>query len=115
RDVAEEEPPILRRSIRRDEGGRRFMATHEDLEEVLGRIRAELLHAEVLEYQQVDACELLDQVTARAGGVRLGKVGGEIERAANERAPPRANRADRDGRGDMRFADAGWPDQEHPA
>ena len=74
---------------------------------------AELLHPEVFEDEQVDARELLDEIAARAGGVRLGEVGGQIERAAHERAAAGANRADRDGRRDVRFADAGWADQQH--
>ena len=51
RDVAEEDALILRRPIRRDERGRGFVATHKDLEEVLGRIRAELFHPEVFEHE----------------------------------------------------------------
>ena len=37
--VAEEDAPILRRPIRRDQRRRRFVTPHKDLEEVLGRIR----------------------------------------------------------------------------
>ena len=53
--VAEEDAPVLRRAIRRDQGGRRFVTTHKDLEEIFGCIRGEFLHPEVFEDQQVDA------------------------------------------------------------
>ena len=115
RDIAEEEAPILRRPIRRDERGRGFVATHEDLEEILGRTRAKLLHSEIFENEEVDAGELLDQIATRAGGIRFGEVGGEIERAAHECAPAGANRADSNGGRDVRFANAWWADQEHTA
>jgi hypothetical protein len=39
----------------------------EDLGQILGRIGAELLHAEVVEQEPVDARELLDQLV---GGLR---------------------------------------------
>ena len=84
--VTEKDAPVLRRSIRGDECRRRFVTADEDLEQVLGRVGAELLHAEVFEHEQVDAGELLDE-RARAG-LRLGEVGGEIEGAAHERAAP---------------------------
>ena len=113
--VAEEDAPILRRPIRRDQRRRRFVTPHKDLEEVLGRIRGELLHAEVFEDEEIDARELLDEIAALAGGFRLGEVGREIEGAAHERASAGANRADGDRGGDVRFADTGWADQQHAA
>jgi hypothetical protein len=83
------------------------MPADEDLQKILGRVRAELLHAEVFEDEQVDARELLHEIAAGAGRVRLGEVGGEIEGAAHERAAAGPNRADGDRRRDVRFADAG--------
>ena len=113
RDVAEKNAPVLGRSIRGDERRRRFMPTHEDLQEILGRVRSELFHAEVLEHEQVDARELLHELAAGASRVRLGEVAGEIERAAHERAAAGPNRADGDRRRDVRFADAEWPNEQH--
>jgi hypothetical protein len=83
------------------------VTTHEDLEEVLGGIRGELLHPEVFEDEEIDARELLDQIASLAGGLGLGEVGGEVEGAAHEGASASANRADGDRGGDVRFADAG--------
>jgi hypothetical protein len=83
------------------------VATHKHLEEILGCIRSELLHAEVFEHEQVDAGELLHEIAAGAGRVRLGEVAGEIEGAAYERAATGANRTDRDRRRDVRFAETG--------
>jgi hypothetical protein len=37
-----------------------------DLQEILGRVRAKLLHAEVFEHEQVDARELLHEIAAGA-------------------------------------------------
>ena len=62
------------------------MLADEDLPKILGRVRAELLHAEVLEDEQVDARELLHEIAAVASRVRLGEVGRQVERAAHERA-----------------------------
>src|SRR5437773_1418381 len=112
RDVAEEDAPVLGRSIRGDERRRGFVATHKHFEEILGGIRSELLHAEVFEHEQVDARELLDEIAAGAGRVRLGEVAGQIEGAAHERAVARANRPDGDRRRNVRFADAGRPNEQ---
>ena len=57
--------------------------------------------------------ELLDQIASLAGGIRLGEVGREIEGAAHERAAAGPNRADGDRRRDVRFADAGRPNEQH--
>mgnify|MGYP007068820472 CR=1 FL=1 len=84
------------------------MTSDKDLEEVLGRIRGELLHPEIFQDEEIDAGELLDQIAALAGGLGLGEVGREIEGAAHKRAAAGANRADRDRGGDVRFADTRW-------
>ena len=66
RDVAEKDPPILRRPIGGDERRGGFVPTHEDLQEILGRIRAELFHPEVFKDEQVDTRQLLDEVPTAA-------------------------------------------------
>jgi hypothetical protein len=113
RDVAEEDPPVLRRSIGRDERRRRFVPAHEDFQEVLGGVRSQLLHPEVLEHQEVDAGELLHKLAAGASGVGLREIGRQVEGTANECAVAGANSADGDGSGDMRFADTGRTDEQH--
>ena len=71
------------------------MSPHEDLEQIFSRARAEFLHAEILEDQQVDACQLLAEVATSAGRFGLGEIRREVKRAADERASAGANRADR--------------------
>ena len=48
-DIAEKGAPVLGGSMRRDDGGCVLVAAHEDLEQVLGRGRAQLVHAEILD------------------------------------------------------------------
>ena len=55
------------------------MTTHKDLKEVLGRIRGELLHPEVFKDEEIDACELLDQIAALAGGLGLGNASRRLQ------------------------------------
>jgi hypothetical protein len=55
---------------------------------------------------------LLDEVAPGAGGFGLGEVGGEVEGTADERPAAGANRADGDGGGHVRLADAGRTDEE---
>jgi len=74
------------------------MSPHEDLEQIFSRARAEFLHAEILEDQLVDACQLLDEVATSAGRFGLGEIRREVKRAADERASAGANRADSEGR-----------------
>ena len=74
------------------------MSPHEDLEQIFSRARAEFLRAEILEDQQVDACQLLDEVATSAGRFGLGEIRREVKRAADERASAGANRADSEGR-----------------
>ena len=88
-----------------------LMPADEDLEEVLGGVAAEALHAEVLDDEEVDLRELLDESRLLAG-VGLDEVLGEVEGAADEDAVAGADRPHRDGGGDVALADAGRPDQE---
>jgi hypothetical protein len=115
RHITEKDAPVLRWSIRCNQCRRRFVSADEDLEQVLGRRGTELLHAEIFEDQQVDARQLLDEVAASARGLGLGEVRGQVEGAAHERAAAGADRADREGRRDMRFADTGRADQQDAA
>jgi hypothetical protein len=71
------------------------MSPHEDLEQIFSRARAEFLHAEILEDQQVDACQLLDEVATSAGRFGLGEIHREVKRAADERASAARRRAAR--------------------
>src|SRR5580704_10651066 len=84
--------------FRGDQRRARFMSPHEDLEQIFSRARAEFLHAEILEDQQVDARQLLDEVATSAGRFGLGEIRREVKRAADERASAAANRADSQGR-----------------
>src|SRR5215813_5437042 len=115
RHIAEKDTPVLRRSIRGDQCRCGFVTTDEDLEEILGGVRSELLHAEIFQHEQVDAGQLLDEIAAGARRLRLREVGGEIEGAPYEGTPARANRTDGDRRGDVRFADTWRSDEEHAA
>jgi hypothetical protein len=96
RDVAEEHAPILCRTVGGNERRCSFVPTHKDLQEVLGRVRSELLHPKVFEHEQVDARELLDEIPARPRGVRFGEIGGQVEGAADESAVAGPNGADGD-------------------
>jgi hypothetical protein len=70
-DISEKDAPVLGRSIRRNERGRRFVPADEDLEEILGRVRPELLHAKIFKHEQVDARQLLDEVAPPPRRLRL--------------------------------------------
>ena len=107
RDVAQEQAPVLRGSVGGDQCRCRFMAAHEHFEEVFCCGRAEFLHPEVFEDEQIDLRELPDEIAARTGRVGLREVRDEIEGAAHKDAVPRVNGADGDGRRDVRLADPG--------
>ena len=67
------------------------MPADEDLQKILGRVRSKVLPAEVFEDEQVDARELLHEIAAGAGRVRLSEVGRQVEGAAHERATAGSN------------------------
>src|SRR5271169_6370189 len=73
-DIAEEGTPVLCWSVRSHDGRSVFVAAHEDLEEVLGGAWAKLLHAEVLDDQDIDRGELLDEVLALPQGLGLDEI-----------------------------------------
>lgn len=87
-DVAQEHAPVLRGSVGGDQRRSRCMATYEDFEEIFGRSRAESLHPEVIENEEVDLRELPHKIPSRAGRVGLRKVRDEIEGPAHEDAVP---------------------------
>jgi hypothetical protein len=74
------------------------MSPYEDLGQIFSRARAEFLRAEILEDQQVDACQLLDEVATSARRVGLSDIRREVKRVADERGSAGANRADSEGR-----------------
>ena len=63
--------PVLGGSIGGDDGRAALVAADEDLEELLGGVGPELLHAEVFEDEQVDLGERLHERLASAGGLGL--------------------------------------------
>ena len=76
--ITEKHPPVLRGSIRGDQRRPGFMPAHKYLEQIFGGGRSKFLHAEVLEYEEIDARELLHQITSRARGIGFGEVGDAI-------------------------------------
>ena len=112
-DVAEEDPPILRRPIRGDERRRGFVPADKDFQEIFGRIRSELLHPKVFEHEQVDACELLHKSRRAPVASASAKSAARSKVAADARAVARPNGADGDRRGDVRLPDARRADEQH--
>lgn len=112
RHVAEKDAPVLRGPIRRNERRRGFVPADEDFQEVLRGGRAELLHPEILEDEQVDAREVLDEGAARPRRVGFREIRDEIEGAADQDPAAGADRADRDRDRHVRFPDARRPDEQ---
>ena len=90
------------------------MTPHEDLEQVFGRRGPEALHAEILEDEEIDVGEALHELAALAGGVRLGEVLRQVERAPDEGVIAGANGAHRDRDRGVRLPDPGGPIRSAP-
>ena len=71
RDISEELPPILSRSIGRNQSGSRFVTAHEYLQEIFRSAWTELLHAEVFKNKKIDVGELIDKSFAVRLWLRL--------------------------------------------
>jgi hypothetical protein len=112
RDVAEELPPVLSRSIRGDQGGSRLMASHEDLQKVFRSAWTELLHAEVFENKKVNVGELIDEAATFAGGFSFSEVLSQVEDTPNDDSIPGPDGADCNGDRNVAFTDAGWTDEQ---
>ncbi len=88
-DITQEDRPVLRRAIGRDQGRRSLVPADEDLEQIFGGARRQLLHAEILEDEQVDLGERLYERRAdRTARRRAGRA-----RRRDGRRLPRRNRA----------------------
>jgi len=114
RDIAEELPPILSRAIGCDERRRRFMATDKNLQEVLGSTGTELLHAEVLQHQQIDLRKALHESASLTGRFRLGEVLRQVEDTSHDRTIASSYGTDRDGDCDVGLPDTRWPISRTP-
>src|SRR5438552_3424240 len=84
RGIAEELAPVVDGAVRGEQRARALVATHDELEEVLGGGGREFPHAEVVDDEQRDAGELVHAVAARAVDAGLGelieeRVGLEVE------------------------------------
>ena len=72
--VAEELPPVINRTVRREQGGRPLVAAHDDLKQVFGGGVRELPHAEVINDEQGNAGELGKELLAGAVEGRVGQL-----------------------------------------
>src|SRR5262249_15435235 len=64
--IAEELAPVLDGTIRGDQGGRLFVSSHHELEQILGRGLWELAHPEVVDDQERDGGDHREVLLARA-------------------------------------------------
>ena len=72
--VAEQLPPVVDGTIRRDERRHPFISAHDDLEEIFGGGVRKLPHPEVIDDQERHGGELRERVLAPAGELRLGEI-----------------------------------------
>ena len=73
RGVAEQLPPVVHGTIRREQRGRPFVAAHDELEEVLGGGVGEPAHAEVIDDEERHGGQLGEVCLAGVGEGGLGE------------------------------------------
>ena len=88
------------------------MPSHEDFEQVFSGGWPQALHAQILDDEEIDVRETLHEIASLAFGLRFREVLCEVERTPDERVVAGANRADGNGHGDVRLADARRPHEE---
>src|SRR5262249_16663289 len=76
--------PVLDGTIRGDQGGRLFVSSHHELEQILGRGLWELAHPEVVDDQERDGGDHREVLLARARELRLREFVQERMRLAIE-------------------------------
>ena len=74
RGVAEELAPVVDGAVRREDRGGALVASHDELEEVLGGGVGQLAHAEVVDDEQGDAGQLGEVGLAGVGEGGLGEL-----------------------------------------
>jgi len=114
RYISQELTPILSRSICSNQCGTRFVTAHEDLQEIFGGTGAELLHAEVLKDQKIDARELIDEVAPFACGFSFGKILSQVENTPNDSSVADSDGTDGNSNGNVGFSNSRRPISKTP-
>ena len=110
--VAEELAPVLDGAIRGEDRGGPLVASHDELEEVLGGGVGQLAHAEVVDDEQGDVGQLGEVGLAGVGEGGLGELLKEGVGFAVDDAVALLDRGVADGLSDVTLAGPGRPDQQ---
>ena len=73
RGVAEQLPPVIDRSVRRQECGRTLVAAHDDFQQIFRRRVRQLPHAQVIDDQERHGREISEARLAGAVERRVGE------------------------------------------
>ena len=112
RGVAEQLAPIIDGAVRRQQRGRALVATHDQLQEILGGGVWQLPHAEVVDDQQRHGGELGEIVLAGAVERGIGEFFEQGVGLAIEDAIALLDRGAADGLREVAFAGAGRAEEE---
>jgi hypothetical protein len=112
RDIAEELAPIFEWSVACHDGASGLMPPHDDFEEIFAAVLGELLHAHIVDDQEVGS-----QVAGQGGVIvtesfLVEKVTDDVEDGAVERGVALLDGGVADGLGEVGLAGTWWSDEE---
>ncbi len=110
--VAEEPSPVVDGAVRGDEGARPLVASHDQLEQILGGRGRQLPHSEVVEDEQRHAGQLGDVLLAVAVEGRVCELFEQHVDLAVGDTMALVDRGEADRLGDVALAGAGWAEED---
>jgi|GEM_PF-5914696 len=114
-DVADQLAPVLQRAIRRHDRRAELVASHDDLEQILARAFGQLLHAHVVDRQQI-GLEIFQQHLLLSGqGLVVQEVADHVEDRAVQHDKAALDRLVAEGLDQMTLTRPRRPEQQHVA
>jgi hypothetical protein len=110
--IADELAPIFERSVTGHDGASGLVASHDDLEEVFSAVLGELLHAHVVDDEEIGSEVAGERGIVVFDGFFVEEVADDVEDGSVEHGSALLDGGVADGLGDVGFAGSWWSHEE---
>jgi hypothetical protein len=114
-DVTDELAPVFERSIAGHDGAFGLVASHDDLEEIFPAVLGELLHAHVVDDEEIGSEVARERGVVVLDGFFVEEVANDIEDGSVEHGSALLDGGVADGLGDVGLAGSWWSHEENVA
>ncbi len=112
-DIPDQLAPIFQRPIAGHDCGTRFVAAHDDLEQVFARPLGQLLHAHVIDHQQIGLQVTREHLVVRVEGLFVQEVPHDVEDRVIQHDEALLDRLVGECLHQKALARTGWAEEQH--